>query len=102
MLEKIKPLGVLSLDIFSAVGTWAIVAISACYLMLNSARYDISSVIVAACLQIGFLFGSIQLFCDLNHHLVHLVTYYYALTKSYVERPTLVSALMANLPILLE
>ena len=55
MLEKIKPLGVLSLDIFSAVGTWAIVAISACYLMLNSARYDISSVIVAACLQIGFI-----------------------------------------------
>jgi len=53
MLQKIKPL--FSLDIFSAVGTWAIVAISACYFMLASANYETSSIITAACLHLCFI-----------------------------------------------
>lgn len=53
MLEKIKSL--FSLDLFSAAGTWAIVAISACYFMLASARYDIGSVIAVACLHLCFI-----------------------------------------------
>ncbi|PKG93040.1 hypothetical protein CXF95_29235 [Paraglaciecola sp. MB-3u-78] len=53
MREKLKPL--FPLDIFSAVGTWAIVAISACYFMLADTSYDICSVIAAACLHICFI-----------------------------------------------
>jgi signal transduction histidine kinase len=53
MLEKLKP--TFSLDIFSAIGTWAIVAISACYFMLTSTQYDTNSVIGAACLHLCFI-----------------------------------------------
>jgi two-component system sensor histidine kinase DesK len=53
MLEKIKPL--LSSDIFSALGTWAIVAISAWYFMFTNASYELNSVIAAACLHLCFI-----------------------------------------------
>lgn len=51
--KKTKPL--LSSDIFSAVVTWAIVAISTCYFMFANASYEISSVIAAACLHVCFI-----------------------------------------------
>ena len=53
MLEKLKPL--FSLDIFSAVGTWAIVASSAIYFMLAGASYDVISVAAAVSLHICFI-----------------------------------------------
>jgi two-component system sensor histidine kinase DesK len=53
MLEKLKTQ--FSLDIVSAVGTWAIVAISACYFMLVSPSYGITSVIIVASLHLCFI-----------------------------------------------
>jgi two-component system sensor histidine kinase DesK len=53
MIKKLK--GIFSLDIFSAFGTWAMVAISACYFMFVSPRYDIGSVSLAACLHLCFI-----------------------------------------------
>ena len=50
MLKKLKLL--FSLDIFSALGTWVVVAINTCYFMLGNINYDIPSVIAVVCLHI--------------------------------------------------
>lgn len=53
MLEKLR--SVFTLDILSAVGTWAMVACSAWYFMFVDNRVDNSSIVAAACLHICFI-----------------------------------------------
>ncbi|MBU3004296.1 sensor histidine kinase [Paraglaciecola arctica] len=53
LLQKLKP--IFSLDMFSAVGTWAVVSFSACYFMLVSDRFDLGSVLITACLHLTFI-----------------------------------------------
>jgi signal transduction histidine kinase len=53
MLEKFKSF--ISLDLFSAAGTWLVVATTSCYFMLVSERYDTTSVMAAGALHICFI-----------------------------------------------
>lgn len=53
MLVKLR--SVFSLDLCSAIGTWAMVACSAWYFMFTNGRIDMSSIIATACLHICFI-----------------------------------------------
>ena len=53
MIQKLKHY--FTLELFSAAGTWAIVAISSIYFMLSSARYETSIVLIVVTLHIVFI-----------------------------------------------
>ena len=53
MIEKLKHY--FTLELFSAVGTWAIVAISSFYFMFTSTRYETGSVLILVALHIVFI-----------------------------------------------